>query len=267
MRQVAGLVALCACCAALGCASSLVRPTTLSQKRPPSARAKVVVRRAPAKRLEQLAVDWAADAGASTADQDPAPSPDAARDPALVLAGYTEPTAYTEEVAAPRPTPVKDVTTADDAGEVDVFAKRIAQVPLDIRPPQGELPTDMAAAEFAESPETDFQQETKSRPELLVSWTPWTLCFRPLYFEEVGLERYGCSAGPFQSSISAARFFFGVGLLPYKEIARLPRSCVCSNGFSRCGDVPLPGYLDCRFHLDGAAFEAAALTAIVLSLP
>jgi hypothetical protein len=48
---------------------------------------------------------------------------------------------------------------------------------------------------------------------------------------------------------------------------RCPRSCQCSNGFSRCGDVPLPGYDSCVFRIDASLVEAAAVLGVIFILP
>jgi hypothetical protein len=58
-----------------------------------------------------------------------------------------------------------------------------------------------------------------------------------------------------------------VALLPYKMRVRPPRSCVCSNGFSRVGDCPPPGYGECVWRWDAALVEAAAVTGFVFILP
>lgn len=46
--------------------------------------------------------------------------------------------------------------------------------------------------------------------------------YKPLYFEEVNLERYGRTAGFWQPAISTTRFFGTVPLLPYKLAAHSP---------------------------------------------
>lgn len=46
--------------------------------------------------------------------------------------------------------------------------------------------------------------------------------YKPLYFEEVNLERYGRSAGIWQPAISTTRFFGTVPLLPYKMAVHSP---------------------------------------------
>jgi len=49
------------------------------------------------------------------------------------------------------------------------------------------------------------------------TWTAPALCHKPLYFEEVQLERYGHSAGPIvQPFLSGAHFFGSALMLPYQ---------------------------------------------------
>ena len=92
-------------------------------------------------------------------------------------------------------------------------------MPLDIRPTQGEMPFDAAAQAFAV---VNAKQpwDTRARRPVIVGYTPWTICFRPLYFEEIGLERYGCSAGVFQPFISYSHFLTTVPLMPYRMVVR-----------------------------------------------
>jgi hypothetical protein len=184
--------------------------------------------------------------------------------------GY--PVALSQEELHPGPgeaiaTPQPDAYDSDsDDPDIDRFNRRLADVPLDIRPTQGVMPGDPAAARFAEIARID-PRETNQVPGIVCSCTPWTICYRPLYFEEVALERYGDKARCIQPVISGVRFFSTVALLPYKMRVRPPRSCVCDNGFSRPGDCPLPGYCDCVWRWDAAAIEIAAVTGFVFILP
>ena len=100
-----------------------------------------------------------------------------------------------------------------------------------------------------------------------MAYSPWTICYRPLYFEEVALERYGASHGILQPAISGAHFFGSVVALPYKMTVRPPRSCECSNGFSRPGTCPLEGYGKHELRADAALVEAAVVASIVIALP
>jgi hypothetical protein len=155
------------------------------------------------------------------------------------------------------------------AGEVDIdrFTRRVTEVPLDIRNTAGAMPEDVSVAAFPEAATPSVPGPAPGRVEVPVAYSPWTICFRPLYFEEVALERYGDTHGILQPAISGAHFFGSVVALPYKMTVRPPRSCECSNGFSRPGDCPLAGYGRHEARLDAALVEAAVIAGIAVALP
>jgi hypothetical protein len=283
MRQVVALVAVCSCWTALGCAPGSIHPNKLASlevwRNDPATTSVRLVDDSNGSRPTAsgltLKLDIAEDVAEESSEETDSPLEEVAdalsttsNEPStLATAAYAEVAEVAEEVVTPQPAALEAVTTADDISDPDALTRRVTEVSVDIRPPQGELPPDLAAAAFAASAAADDEPANASRQETVVAWTPWTLCYRPLYFEEVGLERYGREVGCIQPGVSAVHFFFGVGLLPYKIVSRFPTSCQCSNGFSRCGDVPPPGYIDNRVHLDAAAIEAALLAGIVLALP
>jgi hypothetical protein len=89
-----------------------------------------------------------------------------------------------------------------------------------------ELPPDEAAKEFANWPTISYRAGAYNGVQ---AWTlprpSATFCHRPLYFEELNLERYGRSAGVLQPVVSAARFFATIPTLPYQSVARHPDVC------------------------------------------
>jgi len=155
---------------------------------------------------------------------------------------------------------------AEDEDDSDRFHRALGAVPIDIRPTEGAMPTDIAATELAQRAHTD-KRDAGGWDNTLVAYSPWTICFRPLYFEEVPLERYGQTLGLVQPLVSGAHFFGSVAALPYKMTVHRPRSCVCSNGFSRIGDIPLGDYGKPQFRLDASLVEAAAVTGFIFILP
>jgi hypothetical protein len=175
--------------------------------------------------------------------------------------------AQAEEIARPQPTRESFKPAAEDEASIDRFNRSIMDVPVDIRPTQGLLPEDVGAEKFAAEPTIDESLPSGEPAHVFCAYTPWTICYRPLYFEDIALERYGKNVGYFQTGLSGVRFFTQVAALPYKMTRRPPRSCECSNGFSRPGDCPLPGYGNRRFELDAALVEAAAVTAFVYIIP
>lgn len=172
-----------------------------------------------------------------------------------------------EEVTTPRPLPVSPFKSGADESGIDRFTRQVTDVPVDIRPTEGVMPADLAAARFADEPTIDETWPSDEPADVFCSYTPWTICYRPLYFEDIKLERYGCNVGCLQPGLSGVRFFSSIAAMPYKMTVRPPRSCQCSNGFSRCGDCPLPGYGKREFRLDASLVEAAAVAGVVYILP
>ncbi len=99
-------------------------------------------------------------------------------------------------------------------------------------------------------------------------WKASAICHKPLYFEDVALERYGHSHGMFvQPFVSGAHFFAAIPLLPYKMGLQHPHDCVYPLGYYRPGSCapklmyPLP--LSWR----GALYQGAASTGLVFLIP
>ncbi len=83
------------------------------------------------------------------------------------------------------------------------------------------------------------------------TWKASAICHKPLYFENVQLERYGHSHGPFLQPVkSAAHFFTSLAFLPYKTAINPPNECQYALGFYRPGNCapwlkdPIPISLD-----------------------
>lgn len=94
------------------------------------------------------------------------------------------------------------------------------------------------------------------------------LCHKPLYFEEVQLERYGHTAGPFrQPLLSGAHFVISLAALPYQMGISPPTECEYSLGYYRPGSCapwmipPIP------LSLHGAKAEVAAALGMAYLIP
>jgi hypothetical protein len=94
------------------------------------------------------------------------------------------------------------------------------------------------------------------------------LCHKPLYFEDVQLERYGHTAGPFrQPMLSAAHFVISGLALPYNMAINPPTECQYALGYYRPGSCapwmiqPIP------LSLRGAAAEIGAALGMVYLIP
>jgi hypothetical protein len=93
------------------------------------------------------------------------------------------------------------------------------------------------------------------------AWKASGLCHKPLYFEDVQLERYGHSWNPvLQPFMSAGHFFASVALLPYHMGINPPHECVYALGYYRPGSCAPYMIEPFPLSLRGAAFEAAAVT-------
>lgn len=71
---------------------------------------------------------------------------------------------------------------------------------------------------------------------ITMTWTASALCHKPLYFEEVQLERYGHSMPPArQAAMSGVHFFGSIFFLPYQMGLNPPNECQYALGYYRPG--------------------------------
>jgi hypothetical protein len=94
------------------------------------------------------------------------------------------------------------------------------------------------------------------------------LCHKPLYFEEVQLERYGHTAGPFrQPVLSSAHFIKSLVTLPYHMGMNPPTECEYALGYYRPGNCapwmipPIP------LSLQGAKWQIGAALGFSYLIP
>ncbi|MEM6363190.1 MAG: hypothetical protein AAF745_02105 [Planctomycetota bacterium] len=115
-------------------------------------------------------------------------------------------------------------------------------------------------------PQSPYEQRNWN-PQTVV-WAASNLCHKPLYFEEVNLERYGHTAGPLaQPIVSSAHFFLNIAVLPYKMGVHSPHECQYALGYYRPGNCapwiipPVP------LSVKGAWYQAAAISGTALLVP
>lgn len=108
----------------------------------------------------------------------------------------------------------------------------------------------------------------RSWPQVCYMWKASGLCHKPLYFEDVSLERYGHSWGPFvQPFVSGAHFFARIPALPYAMGLKAPNECVYTLGHYRPGSCA-PYLIDpIPMTWRAAAFQGAAVTGGVFLFP
>jgi hypothetical protein len=149
--------------------------------------------------------------------------------------------------------------------------KRIIEVTTDIEPKPPLRPADWPENPRALPKNCPLGNEVflpRQFESITFTWTASALCHKPLYFEDVQLERYGHMAGPWlQPFASAANFFCTFPILPYKMGLELPGECVYTLGYYRPGDCapylfdPLP------ISVRGLFFESCAWVGGVAMFP
>jgi hypothetical protein len=99
-------------------------------------------------------------------------------------------------------------------------------------------------------------------------WKASGLCHKPLYFEQVAVERYGHSATPIlQDVMCGVHFFASVVTLPYMMGMCPPDECQYSLGYYRPGNCA-PYLLDpIPLSLRGGLFQAGAIVGGILIIP
>jgi hypothetical protein len=104
--------------------------------------------------------------------------------------------------------------------------------------------------------------------ETTYTWKASALCHKPLYFEDVQLERYGHEWGPLaQPVISAAHFFGTLPILPYKMGLETPNECVYALGYYRPNSCAPYMIEPIGFTWRAALVEAGAVVGTAAVLP
>ncbi len=138
--------------------------------------------------------------------------------------------------------------------------KPLSNITNNIRPQGDKFPTEcpLPASAFA----------GRSWQPTVFTWKASGLCHKPLYFEQVGVERYGHNLGPIlQPFASGAHFFLTVPILPYKMGLEPPDECVYTLGYYRPGSCA-PRILDpLPLSVRAALAEGGIWTGMAFSIP
>ncbi len=110
----------------------------------------------------------------------------------------------------------------------------IGEIPIDPRDLSSEVPEDRSAPLIDRFARHWSQFEST---EKIYQWEAPNIYYRPLYFEDVALERYGQTPDDhWQTAISAAHFFSSACLLPLHMGYDPIRSCDYPLGYCRPGN-------------------------------
>lgn len=150
---------------------------------------------------------------------------------------------------------------SDDCPRPDEILKSIGELTTDTTPDKnGQFPHDcpMGQAPF----------EPRAWAPITYTWKASGLCHKPLYFEDVHLERYGHSWGPYvQPVFSGVHFFLTVPILPYKMGLYPPQECMYTLGYYRPGSCA-PYLLDpLPLSVRAAVAQAGVVTGVAYVLP
>ena len=134
-----------------------------------------------------------------------------------------------------------------------------------------QLDADTAASDGNFPPECDLGlqiYQPRAWSPTTYAWTASGLCHKPAYFEDVRLERYGHSWGPYlQPIISGGRFFLTVPILPYKMGLKPPGECIYTLGHYRPGNCA-PYMLDpLPLSVRAAVAQGGVWTGMVYAIP
>lgn len=145
--------------------------------------------------------------------------------------------------------------------------KPLDELTINISQPSGVTPRDYAA----DQPQGHWVCDptvTRCWSTLGYQWAATCLCYQPLYFEEINLERYGYGCCRWlQPAASAAHFFGTVPILPYCMAVNCPGECNYVLGKYRPGSCA-PWRTQCPGpNCVGGLAEAGTVVGLVLLIP
>ena len=170
------------------------------------------------------------------------------------------------------PTPEKrDVPSLEDELATNMLRS------ADDCPPSGQFKPIYDISNDITAKKGKFPRECPIKKEIFQprAWAPTTytwkasgFCHKPLYFEEVQLERYGHSWGPYlQPVISQGHFFLTVPVLPYMMGLNPPNECLYTLGYYRPGSCA-PYILDpLPISVRAGLLQAGAVTGAAFLVP
>jgi hypothetical protein len=135
--------------------------------------------------------------------------------------------------------------------------------------PTGELPIDVAAGcwenvNATAGPLPGYRAWSTS----MFAWDATCLCYRPLYFEEANLERYGYGCCETMQPLASAAHFFGtIPLLPYCMAVDCPNECIYTLGHYRPGSCVPKRYMWPPVSPRAILAEGGVWTGLVFLIP
>jgi len=189
----------------------------------------------------------------------------------IVMIGWSAEQANGQAVRRP-PKPTKSTQPLSErapaplppgAGQI-YSLKPIKTVKADIRPNEGKLPKNHAAFAFSQPAKAPIEDKLGWKP---FHWEAPATSHRPLYFENINLERHGYSFGIAQPLVSAGHFAGSTVILPYRMIAEPACEPVYTLGHVRPGTpTPFQIHWPPPSALSGVG-EAALIVGLICAIP
>ncbi|MGY8771178.1 MAG: hypothetical protein ACKVH8_22425 [Pirellulales bacterium] len=130
------------------------------------------------------------------------------------------------------------------------------------------VPNNVANTLFAQiEPEISHFGIQRDWDPTLAQWEAPAFYHRPLYFEEVNLERYGHRKKVLQPGLSAAHFFANTLALPYKLGVNHPCERVYTLGHYRPGDCNPHDRHGLPWSFKGAVYAGSFYTGLAFFIP
>ena len=153
-----------------------------------------------------------------------------------------------------------------DVGQI-YRLKPITTLTTDIRPQRGKLPEDHTASVLSTDVEAPGPPDESGGLWKPFHWEAPATCHRPLYFENVSLERHGYSFGIAQPVVSAGHFACSTAILPYRMVVEPRCEPVYTLGHVRPG-TPTPFQIHWPAPSTPAGLaEAALLVGMICLIP
>ena len=174
-----------------------------------------------------------------------------------------QPSASADESERPQRAARNDCPSLEELG---YRRKPLSDISLDIRLTGEVRPADCSQDLFAS--EASGAQQVLERGDLVFYWAANELSYRPLYFEDPLLERYGqVGLGKLQPAVSGVRFLGAIPMLPYKMAVDPPFSRVYPLGHYRPGGAVPELRYGVPWKWNAALLQVGTWAGLMLLLP
>lgn len=176
--------------------------------------------------------------------------------PILLVAG-SEPAENEPEDSTP---------AADDAGRPEILNRRLSDIKPTLSYAWGEKPDLLPKDFFKRMDEGVYEPIVADRT--VMQWAPTNLWYYPLYFQDVGLERYGHTRHPLvQPFASTGRFLGQVAGLPYQMVLHPPTCPEYALGYYQPGEWAPKKKYQIPFNEEAATVELVWIAGLILLMP